>query len=88
MSGCVRRSGDLAERAGVLHAGDQRREGRQRALEAAFHAAVEHEVAVLVGDGFLGQLGRRLFGRRAGVRRVPPGAPGPPGPPPRRLLGA
>ena len=48
----------LADGAGGLHALHEIGEGWQRALEPAFHAAVEHEIGVLIGHG----LGRKLGG--------------------------
>ena len=80
----------LGQRARVLHARDERRERRQRALEAAFHAAVEDEVAVLVARRLPCASSAGVLSGAGGVAELRGGAAGRAraARPPRRLLGA
>ena len=67
-SGCGSRgNGDLRQRAGFRGRLDEVGDAAMRAIDAAFHAAVEQEVGVAVGQRFPAPVGRRL--RRDGGRR-------------------
>jgi hypothetical protein len=62
----------LAQRTGLLHALDEFRVGRQRAVDATFHAAVENEVGGLEGERFSCELEGCFLGwggRWCGSRR-------------------